>query len=180
MIYTCTLKIQTYEIHSNISHLLGQKLLTYALQEEKSIKYRDEPLTLNPWGKPSLKNHPNIHFNISHSFNCIACVISDTYAVGIDVEKIRIFNPYAAKKVCTTEEIKKIYSSSNPDRVFFKFWTLKESYIKAIGKGLSHPMKDINFEIYPDGQILSNLSECRFHLIEDTNEFITAVCYLNI
>jgi len=33
------------------------------------------------------------------------------------------------------------------DEKFFKIWCLKESYVKAIGKGLHFPLKDINFNI---------------------------------
>jgi 4'-phosphopantetheinyl transferase len=161
-------------------HFWGEKLLTFSLLREKGIRYREEPITKNPWGKPSMKNHPDIQYSISYSGNCIVCVIGDIYPVGIDVEKIRSFNPYAAQRVCTSTELEAIYSSSCPDREFFRYWTLKESYIKAIGRGLSYPMKNVGFTVGPAGEVASGIPNCSFWLIEDPEGFITAVCYTNI
>jgi len=180
MIYRIVVKHLPYEPTPGEAHFWGEMLLSYGLFKEKGIIYEDEPVIKNPWGKPSMQNHPEIRYNISHSGNCIACVISDKYEVGIDVEKVRSFNPYAAKKICTSWELERIYSDSDPNREFFRIWTLKESYTKAIGKGLSYPMKDVNFVIDPSGQIHSNLKECVFLLMEDAEGFITAVCYTNL
>lgn len=180
MIYISITENLPYEAFLNTSHLLGENLLAFALKHEKKINYKDQYLTWNKWGKPSLQKYPGVHYNISHSYNCVACVISDKYAVGIDVERIRIFSPYVARKVCTPDELQRIYSNPNPDREFFRHWTLKESYIKAIGIGLSYSMKNISFQINSDGEIHSDLSDCSFQLIEDEYGFITAVCYLNI
>jgi 4'-phosphopantetheinyl transferase len=180
VIYSMLLEGIPSKIISDKAHFLGEELLAGGLLREVGINYRNEPVILNPWGKPSLKNHPGVQYNISHSENCIACVISDKYIVGIDVEKVRAFNPYAAKRVCSPDELQRIYSSDDSDREFFRYWTLKESYIKAIGKGLSYPMKNANFEIEPGGKIYSGLHECSFQLMEDMNGFIMAVCYSNI
>jgi 4'-phosphopantetheinyl transferase len=147
---------------------------------EKGVVYSSEPVIRNPWGKPCLKNYPNIHYNISHSADLVACVISDTSTVGIDVEKIREFNSYAANRVCSSEELSRVYSNNDCKREFFRYWTLKESYIKAIGKGISHPMKNVNFEVSLNGEVYSNIPNCSFLLMEDIEEYITAVCYLKI
>jgi 4'-phosphopantetheinyl transferase len=158
-------------------HLLAEELLSYGLFKEKGIIYRDEPVIRNPWGKPGLKNYPEIQYNISHSKNCAVCVISDQHIVGIDVEKVRPFNPSAASKVCSPQELKSIYSKNDADREFFRYWTLKESYIKAVGMGISYPMKSVNFQIGTNGEILSHMPGCSFLLMEDINGFVTAVCY---
>ncbi|HZJ99897.1 MAG TPA: 4'-phosphopantetheinyl transferase superfamily protein [Tissierellaceae bacterium] len=160
-------------------HCYGEDLLAYVLYKEKGIIYENEPILKNLWGKPSLKNYPNIYFNISHSRDCIVCVVSDRYPVGIDIEKVRAFNIYAAKKVCSTQELKNIYSKEDPDREFFRYWTLKESYVKAIGKGISYPMKNVNFNISSEKKLLSNVQDCSFMLMDDIDDYITAVCYKN-
>lgn len=177
MIYKKLLKNK--KVSSQELHYYGEDLLAYVLYKEKGILYKNEPILRNSWGKPSLKNYPNVYFNISHSINCIVCVVSDRSPVGIDVEKIRTFNVYAAKKVCSPEELRSIYSNEDPDREFFRYWTLKESYVKAIGKGISYPMKNVNFNISSEGKVLSNVQDCSFMLMDDMDGFITAVCYKN-
>lgn len=155
----------------------GKALLSYGLKLEANINYWREPLIYNAWGKPSLKNYPELHYNISHCDQHIACVICQDI-VGIDVEKIRSFNVYAARRAYSSAELQRVYAASEPNREFFRYWTLKESYLKAIGQGLSWPMKSVNFVIKPSGEILSNVANARFIILEDVDGFVTAVCYL--
>lgn len=161
-------------------HFFGEILVSYALLFEKGIIYRNEPIIRNLCGKPYLKNYTDIYYNISHCENYAACVLSDKYEVGIDVERVRNFNPYAAKRVCSPMELQRIYSASDTNREFFRYWTLKESYIKAIGKGISHHMKNANFQIESNEKIRTDLPGCTFLLIEDKVDFITAVCYTEV
>jgi 4'-phosphopantetheinyl transferase len=178
MIYRALFKNPSIQNWQEAVHALGKELLAYGLFKEKGIIYNQESIIKNLYGKPSLRNFPFLHYNISHSENYVVCIISDSRAVGIDVEKIRGFNPYAAKKVCSLKELNNIYSKRDSDKEFFRLWTLKESYIKAIGLGLSFPMKNVNFHIDKNGGIRCNMLECEFKLIED-DEFIIAVCYIN-
>jgi 4'-phosphopantetheinyl transferase len=159
---------------------LSKKILSYALLREEGIDYEKEALVRNFWGKPMLKDYPHIHYNISHCENYVACVTSSQYEVGIDVERVRDFNEFAARRACSQEELERIYSKEDPNREFFRYWTLKESYIKAIGRGLAFPMKKVIFNINNDGEIVTDLPDCRFILLEDEKKFITAVCYMNI
>jgi 4'-phosphopantetheinyl transferase len=73
----------------------------------------------------------NIHFNISHSANYVACAIADS-PVGIDIEGRRKVNSAVAKRYFTDEEIESIHS----DEDFFKIWTFKEALGKYTGDGL--------------------------------------------
>ena len=126
--------------------------------------------------KGFLKKHPHIHFNISHCSTAIAVVISDVAPVGIDIEAIREYSPYSLKRCFSKEEADYIKNSINPNKEFFRLWTLKESYVKAIGVGMNYPMKKVNFKIKPK-LIDSNKVKCNFILLEDNSNYVTACCY---
>lgn len=93
--------------------------------------------------KPFIKNHPEIFFNLSHSEEKIMCVVSDR-EVGCDIEKIRENTNDIAARYFTEEERNAIDSTEKKDEMFFRIWTLKESYIKALGLGLSLSLKDFS------------------------------------
>ncbi len=109
----------------------------------------------NQYGKPCLKNTPNFHFNLSHSGQWVVCAVSNV-PVGIDIEEIVPIDLKIAIRFFAKEEIKDLFSLVEPERLpyFYDLWTLKESYIKAIGKGLSIPLntfalkKDANGGFY--------------------------------
>lgn len=93
--------------------------------------------------KPFIKNHPEIFFNLSHSEEKIMCVVSDR-EVGCDIEKIKENTNDIAARYFTEEEKNAIDSAERKDEMFFRIWTLKESYIKAVGLGLSLSLKDFS------------------------------------
>ena len=175
MIYTSRYK----SLPKERQHMAAAKLLSIGLKIEKDIDYFKEPISISQQGKPSLKNYPEVHFNVSHCKDCAAVVISEKYQVGIDIEDIKSFTPYIARKVCTLKEMDKIYSSEHPNTEFFKYWTLKESFIKAIGMGLAYKMKDVEFSEINKDDIKTNQKNCKFILIED-NEYVIGVCYKGI
>lgn len=82
-------------------------------------------------GKPYFKNHPQFHFNISHSKDIIAVAVSSA-PVGVDVEILRDVNLKIAERRFTEKE--KDFVITNED--FFYVWTRKEAYLKKTGKGL--------------------------------------------
>lgn len=108
--------------------------------------------------KPIVKDYSHIHFNISHSKNCIVLAFSDKN-IGIDVEYIDAgfnYNPIA--EACFTDaEMKFMQKSANPLEVFFMLWTRKEAFLKADGKGLHDDMNKVNClnQCYSSGQIVS-------------------------
>jgi 4'-phosphopantetheinyl transferase len=91
--------------------------------------------------KPSLKNHNNIHFNISHSGDWVVCAVS-AKEVGIDVEKIRETNFKIARRFFSNDEVKHLFALPKNQQLeyFFDLWTLKESYLKMLGSGLTKPL----------------------------------------
>jgi 4'-phosphopantetheinyl transferase len=110
--------------------------------------------------KPSLKNHNNIHFNISHSGDWVVCAVS-AKEVGIDVEKIRETNFNIARRFFSNDEVKHLFALPKNQQLeyFFDLWTLKESYLKTLGTGLTKPLSSFtvkddskNIELYEHNQ----------------------------
>lgn len=124
-------------------HLLGEAMIQDALihfghKEDFKIKKGKD-------GKPFVDVN-NFHFNISHSGSLVALVY-DEKPMGIDIEKIVNRDTSLANRFFTNEERDYINNSKNKLESFYKIWTLKESYVKAIGKGLK---KDLaSFSIVP-------------------------------
>ena len=96
-------------------------------------------------------------FNITHSEECIAVALSN-FEVGIDSETVRKQPQEIMPNVFTKKEISMIENSKNPDKTFFKVWTLKESYIKALGTGFYFPLKKVEFIIKDESILCSDLS----------------------
>lgn len=90
---------------------------------------------------PVIMAEENIYVSFSHSSNMVACAVSDK-PVGIDIERIRDVNQRTVLKSCTTEEANFLLLGKKED--FFKIWTLKEAYIKAVGGGFAD-MKQKSF-----------------------------------
>ena len=126
--------------------VLAYLLLKKALLEEYGIT--ENPLfEYNDAGKPSLADHPEIFFNLSHCKEAVACVVSD-HPVGIDVEGMRQFRESLAQYTMNDDEILRIQSSDNPEEEFIRLWTMKEATIKLLGTTISQGMKDVLSDKY--------------------------------
>lgn len=88
-------------------------------------------------GKPYLARYPGVQFNLSHSGPWGVCALSGA-PVGVDVELPRPLKYDLARRFFTQAE--QIYLAQRPQREFFRLWTRKESFIKALGKGLTLPL----------------------------------------
>jgi len=92
--------------------------------------------------KPKLKNYPNIHFSLSHSNNTAACAIAES-EIGVDVQQVREVTDKVAARVLTKRELSAYYKSVNKAEYFCEIWTVKESYIKKTGDGLTFELKKL-------------------------------------
>lgn len=117
--------------------------------------------TYNRYGKPYLKdNHkiPGIFFNMSDSGGFVFYGISKDCEIGVDIEKIRpvVSLERLARRQLTQNELM-IFQKQHENKksgFFFKYWTRKESFLKAIGKGLSIPMKTIDVSGAPKKPVI--------------------------
>jgi 4'-phosphopantetheinyl transferase len=119
--------------------LLGDMLARFAVLKGTGIRYIKRPFLLNDYGKPGLPPDMSLQFNISHSANRIVCA-SGQAPLGIDVQLVGEINPSdIAERFFAPEEFRLLQEADDDARMelFYDLWTLKESYIKALGKGLS-------------------------------------------
>lgn len=134
------------------------------------------------YGKPHLKNFDKFHFNISHSGKWVLCAISDK-PIGIDVEKIKDLDIKIADRFFSKQEVEDLYNKNENDRLkyFFDLWTLKESYIKADGRGLNIPLNSFSFKIKDDKIVFSTenlLKNCFFKRYKIDGNYRLSVCSL--
>ena len=129
--------------------LLRTSLSRYADVAPGSWQFREAP-----GGKPSLvlgDGMPPLSFNLSHTHGLVACAIASGSDVGIDVESVdRDVGDGVAERFFSESEnadLRQCASEPLRARRFIELWTLKEAYVKAIGKGLSHPLDSIVFDV---------------------------------
>lgn len=89
----------------------------------------------NEHGKPFLKEHPEVHFSISHCRVAAGCLVSRK-PCGMDVEYIRKAKPELVRHTMSKEEAEAIFASPFPDVAFTRLWTRKEAVLKLLGTGL--------------------------------------------
>lgn len=123
------------------------------ISEQFSIKNRDIILLCGSTGKPYIKDLP-IHFNISHAGDFVVCAISQT-EIGIDIEQVRAVDLKIAKRFFHQSEYEHLLAQQKSNQLdyFYSLWTLKESYIKWLGTGLTTPLDSFYFNI-TDASIL--------------------------
>ena len=116
-------------------------LLMEALEKEYDI-HTPQEFVFGPHGKPTLKDHPDIHFNISHCKDAVACAIDDS-PVGIDIESVGRYKDELARYTMNDEEIATIAAAEDPEVVFIELWTKKEAATKLVGTGITDNLKEI-------------------------------------
>lgn len=94
-----------------------------------------------------------IKFNMSFSGDLMLVGLSRHYALGIDLEKVHEINDFKniAIENFSLPEVKYLNGTLDKTGTFFKIWTRKEAFIKAIGKGMYHPLKSFCVNINSSG-----------------------------
>jgi len=138
--------------------LFGSVLARYAIFKKTGLNFNNMTFEKNKYGKPLLVTLNDVHFNISHSGNWVVCCIDDN-PVGIDVETIKPIDINIAERFFSKDEYMMLLNKPEKAKqiVFYKIWTLKESYIKAEGKGLSIPLDSFSMQL--EGSVIRAKTE---------------------
>ncbi len=125
-----------------LEFLVGRSMLRRILGEHLDVHASAVRLDYGAHGKPRLlRSGPA--FNLSHSGRRAVVAIAASGRVGVDVEHCRPRRPFRrlSRRFFSQAEDRWLCALPGPDRAegFYRVWTLKESYLKAIGTGLTFP-----------------------------------------
>lgn len=104
--------------------------------------------------KPILINDHPIQFNLSHSHDQAIIAITKNHPIGVDIEYIQ------TKKILTALA-KRFFSAKEYDEYknlpasqktlgFYNCWTRKEAFVKALGIGITCPLKSFSVNLTPE------------------------------
>lgn len=123
------------------------------------IDPREVRFAVGPHGKPHLIGPPlDLRFNLSHSGEQALLGIALGRDVGIDIEQWKMMSDMlgVAQHVFSPTELARLQQTPEERRpdVFFRIWTRKESFIKALGDGMSFPLAGFEVSDEPSGEQL--------------------------
>jgi phosphopantetheinyl transferase len=155
--------ILSEEEHARCNRMLGavdrrdftaaHGLLRNALSSIGGLAPKEWRFVTDERGKPSIvpdqAGDPPLTFSLSHTRGLVACAVSRAPLIGIDVEAIheRSASPDVATRFFAPAEVEMLQDhprETYADR-FIEVWTLKESYIKALGVGLEQQLDSFAF-----------------------------------
>lgn len=143
------IKFQEDKILSLGAGLLTKHILTINNLNDINIKFINN-------GKPVVEG---LFFNISHSGKYVICAVADK-AVGVDIEKISEYNENIPKRFFARKECEYLSAQpeANKNKEFFRIWTIKESYIKMTGEGISCGLDSFWVDFTKDTEIYRNIN----------------------
>jgi 4'-phosphopantetheinyl transferase len=141
------------------AHLLTRAFLRTLLSRYADVKPSEWQFVRSPYGKPEIAGPPGApvaNFSLSHTAGLIVCAISAESRMGIDAENVEqrsVDQMEIAEKYFSRTEYQSLQGLSGAERHrrFFEYWTLKESYVKARGLGMSLDLAGFAFEIEDRG-----------------------------
>lgn len=131
--------------HAALRHILAQ----YTQQTASELQF-----SFSPYGKPSLISETGLAFSLSHSEAWALCAVTLRRAVGVDIEFVRALPDMEAlaRRFFSIREQTMFFTLADADKPlgFYRCWTRKEAFIKALGTGLAHPLDSFDVSLRPD------------------------------
>lgn len=136
-------------------HVISRALLRTVLPTCLGIPHQALSFRTDRFGRPSLENPEALasgfDFNLSHTAGLIALAATCHTVVGVDVENASRQQPAMelASRFFSPDEVASLrtFAGHELNQEFYRHWTLKESYLKAYGVGLSLPLDRFGFRL---------------------------------
>jgi len=165
---------------SKLHTVAGELLARYSVGQYLGNADQEIELVFGEKGKPHIANLSNIHFNISHSGNYVVCAVAPA-ELGIDVERVRNVNLRIAERFFSQPEIDDLMALDEDKRMpyFITLWTIKESYLKAIGRGLTQHLNSFTICKKGESYRLTGNQEAETYGIETfqiSDDYAMAIC----
>jgi 4'-phosphopantetheinyl transferase len=165
---------------SKLQTVAGELLARYSVGQYLGTPFQEINLVFGEKGKPHISNLKNVHFNISHSGHYVVCAVANQ-EIGIDVERIRKVNIRIAERFFSETEIRDLVKLGETERMqyFITLWTIKESYLKAIGRGLTQHLNSFTIIKNNESYLLTGNKEAeRYGIVTHqlSHDYMMAVC----
>lgn len=135
-------------------HRVARALVRTVLSRYAAVRPEDWVFSAGTHGRPQIsvpQGAPTLEFNLSHSADLVMLAVTSGRTLGVDTESIgaRAAEIDGLDRYFAVEESAALLALPPQERRrrFFELWTLKESYIKARGMGLSIPLNAFRFEL---------------------------------
>ena len=118
-------------------------------------------------GKPRFKDS-DVYFNLSHSEEYVLCAFAP-YEVGCDVEQITPIDLNIARRFFFHSEYDDIAAQMTEaarNDLFFRYWTLKESFLKVTGLGMKLPLDAFEIVRGTDIAVRQSVDERKYSFAE--------------
>jgi 4'-phosphopantetheinyl transferase len=169
--------------------LATRALVRTVLSHYSAVSPADWRFAGNKHGKPRISSPavaPAIHFNLANTPGLVVCAVSVAHEpVGVDAERIdrKVEAADLADRYFSSSEASKLRAlpASEQLELFFAYWTLKESYIKARGLGLTVPLGQFSFRMDDeigvefDASLADEASSWRFALLDAPPHYMIAL-----
>ncbi|HET9396352.1 MAG TPA: 4'-phosphopantetheinyl transferase superfamily protein [Nitrospiraceae bacterium] len=176
-------------------YLVTRAMVRTVLSKYANVEPRDWRFDVNDYGKPSIAaGHAEargIEFNLSHTDGLVVLGVTRERAIGVDVENVvgREIDPEIAERFFAPAEVAELRRLPRRQRQqrFFDYWTLKESYIKGRGMGLSIPLRSFAFcladpariRVTLDAGLQDDAERWLFYKLRLGRSYLLAVCAEN-
>lgn len=163
---------------AKINYLVSRAILNLSLKGLLEKGINDLIVKRDKNNKPYLENTIGLKFNISHTEGLVLLAISKR-EVGIDVEKINFkFEFKDILENCFTKD--EIINIDNNIINFYRYWTVKEAYLKCDGIGLIRNLKEIEVIFFENEfiEISDNKNNIisRLQPLNYDGKYIGAIC----
>ena len=133
-----------------VAHAVLRRLLArYLRRDAHSVRFHRDR-----FGKPSLAHRTDVTFNLSHADGVALIAVTTGRPVGVDVERVTpLDDAFDVAEICFAPAERRVLHAVPAEQVsdtFFTCWTRKEAFVKAVGTGLSAPLKAFEVSLEPE------------------------------
>ncbi len=131
----------------------GRALLRTVLAASTGQAASELDIAADGRGRPYLVGVPENVFNVSHSGDRVVVVSASGGRIGVDVEELRPIAQadHLARRFFAPREADAVLSADGArrDHIFLHVWTCKEAWLKAVGLGITVPLRAVEVDPNP-------------------------------